>query len=371
MLFNTFKKNSTPAQSLNRNSDFKNLLDNLSTAIMLVDEQLRVIHLNTACEHFFSVSLSYVGGQAIDTFFFESSEAFEKIHAAMREGTLYTKRKAIWKLANDQEMTVDYTVTPISDSKQLLFEIQPLDRLLQISRDEAMIASQETTRNLVRGLAHEVKNPLGGIRGAAQLLDREFNEEAGNAELKEYTQIIISESDRLRNLVDRMLGPRDITPFVSVNVHEVFERVLTIIKAETGGAIDIQRDYDPSIPEINGDVELLIQAFLNVARNAVQALKSQTDNTAPCITFNTSIQRQFTIGRNHFPLVCRATIKDNGPGIPENIIKDIFYPMISGRAEGTGLGLAISQQLINQHNGLIECTSEAGKTEFSIYIPLE
>lgn len=371
MLFNTFRKNNVLSQQLSRPSDFKNLLDHLTTAIMLVDEQLRVIYLNTACEHFLSVSLGHVNGQIIDNFFFESSEAFEKIQTAMRESTLYTKRKAIWKLHNGKEMTVDYTVTPIADTGQLLFEIQPLDRLLQISRDEAMIASQETTRNLVRGLAHEVKNPLGGIRGAAQLLDREFDDVSKNNELKEYTQIIISEADRLRNLVDRMLGPRDLTPFVNVNVHEVFERVLSIIKAETKGSIDIRRDYDPSIPEMNGDIELLIQAFLNVARNAVQALKGQADNTAPNIIFSTSIQRQFTIGRNHFPLVCCARITDNGPGIPQNILKDIFYPMISGRAEGTGLGLAISQQLINQHNGLIECSSEPGKTEFSIYIPLD
>lgn len=371
MLFNTFRKSQTLSQQLSRNLDFKNLLDNLTTAVMLVDEQLRVIHLNTACEHFFGVSLDHVYGQIIDTFFFESSEAFDKVHAAIRENAQYTKRKAVWMLNSGKEMTVDYTVTPMAETKQLLFEIQPLDRLLQISRDEAMIASQETTRNLVRGLAHEVKNPLGGIRGAAQLLDREFDDSTANDELKEYTHIIISEADRLRNLVDRMLGPRDMTPFEEVNVHEVFERVLSIIKAETKGSIDIRRDYDPSIPEFKGDIELLIQAFLNVARNAVQALKSHTDNTAPCIVFSTCIQRQFTIGRNHYPLVCRARITDNGPGIPEKIIKDIFYPMISGRAEGTGLGLAISQQLINQHNGLIECSSEPGKTEFSIYIPLE
>ena len=371
MLFNTFRKKSPFFQQLSDNSDFKNLLDNLTTAVMLVDEQLRVIHLNTACENFFSVSLDHVNGHVIDTFFFESSEAFEKIQKAIHENAQYTKRKAIWKLHNSKEITVDYTVTPISDAQQLLFEIQPLDRILQISRDEAMIASQETTRNLVRGLAHEVKNPLGGIRGAAQLLDREFDNESLNNDLKEYTHIIISEADRLRNLVDRMLGPRELTSFVSVNVHEVFERVLSIIKAETKGSIDIQRDYDPSIPELNGDVELLIQAFLNVARNAVQALNSHEENTAPRLVFTTYIQRQFTIGRNHYPLVCCATIVDNGPGIPAAIIKDIFYPMISGRAEGTGLGLAISQQLINQHNGLIECSSEPGNTKFSIYIPLE
>ncbi|MGH1485628.1 MAG: nitrogen regulation protein NR(II) [Cellvibrionaceae bacterium] len=372
MLLGRFIKKSTDLQGImgTNTHDFKQLLDSLTTAVMMVDDQLRLLHTNPACETLLQISLNHVYGAHINTFFHESDNALEKMTKVLSDSSLYTKRKAKWRLHNDKYITVDYTVTPLIETKQILFEVQPLDRLLQISREEAMIASQDTTRNLVRGLAHEVKNPLGGIRGAAQLLDKELDEISNNPELKEYTSVIISESDRLRNLVDRMLGPRQPTNFEPVNIHEVLERVITLIKAETKGSIKLQRNYDPSIPDIDGDLELLIQALLNIVRNAKQALDNQSSNNSPTIDLGTRIQRQFTIGRKHYPLVCCITITDNGPGIPEELIQDIFYPMISGRAEGTGLGLSISQQLINQHKGLIECASEPGHTRFSIYIPL-
>ncbi len=370
MLLGRFLKNTTDLQSMmGVNPDFKQLLDNLTTAIMLVDDQLRLIHMNAACENLLQVSLNHVYGMPIESFYRESAKALEKVAQTLSDESLYTKRKVRWQLHNQENITVDYTVTPLSN-KQILFEIQPLDRLLQISREEAMIAAQNTTRNLVRGLAHEVKNPLGGIRGAAQLLERELDQISQNPELKDYTNVIIAESDRLRNLVDRMLGPRHIINFQPTNIHEILERVITLVKAETKGSIDIQRDYDPSIPDITGDAELLIQALLNIIRNAIQALSSDTSNNKPTLTLETRIQRQFTIGRKHYPLVCCISVIDNGPGIPDDLIEEIFYPMISGRAEGSGLGLSISQQLINQHQGLIECLSEPGNTRFSIYIPL-
>ena len=352
------------------NPDFKQLLDNLTTALLLVDKQLRLIHTNTACEALLQISLNHTQGENISSFFYETGQALEKVNSALNDNTPYTKRKAQWQLQNGNKITVDYTVTPLVDSQQILFEIQPLDRLLQISREEAMIASQETTRNLIRGLAHEVKNPLGGIRGAAQLLDREL-EQHQHTDLKEYTDVIIAESDRLRKLVDRMLGPRQPANREAVNIHKIVERVITLVDAEAMGSITLKRNYDPSIPPIMGDAELLIQALLNILRNAKQALEDQPENSQPTIEISTRVQRQFTIGRNHYPLVCCISITDNGPGIPQAIQKDIFYPMVSGRAQGTGLGLAISQQLINQHHGLIECNGEAGNTRFSIYIPLE
>lgn len=350
--------------------DYQQLLSSLNTAVMLVDDQLQLVYLNTACENLLRISLNQTHGATLSHLFYESDNALEKALKTLDDNTLYTKRKALWRLHDHNRITVDYTVTPLADTHQILFEIQPLDRLLQISREETLIATQETSRNLVRGLAHEVKNPLGGIRGAAQLLERELAQISDNPDLEEYTHIIISESDRLRNLVDRMLGPRRPIDFKSVNIHEVLERVITLIKAEAGSSVELNRDYDPSIPVIKGDIELLIQAFLNIVRNAKQALDNQQGNDNPTVTLSTQVQRQFTIGHKYYPLVCATTIFDNGPGIPENIIEDIFYPMISGRAEGTGLGLSISQQLINQHNGLIECTSEPGNTRFSIYIPL-
>ena len=349
--------------------DFKQLLDNLSTAILLADDELRLVYINTACENLFQISMDHVFGRPIKRFYYEADDALEKARQTLINDSLYTKRKAGWRLHNNNRITVDYTVTPLKDSQQIIFEIQPLDRLLQISREEAMIAAQTTSRNLIRGLAHEVKNPLGGIRGAAQLLGRELDE---SDELSEYTNIIISESDRLRNLVDRMLGPRQLLKLKPMNIHDVLERVLTLIKAETKGSIQLVRDYDPSIPEIEGDLDLLIQAILNIVNNAVDALRAAKNKiNTPTITLQTRIQRKFTIGRKHYPLVCSVIISDNGPGIADNLIEDIFYPMISGRAEGTGLGLSISQQLINQHKGLIECTSQPGNTQFILYLPLE
>jgi len=372
MLLGRFILNSTTLQSMmGVNPDFKQLLDNLTTAVMLVDDQLRLLHMNTACETLLQVSLNHAYGTSIKNFYHESSEAIQKVTNTLTDESLYTKRKARWRLHNKQRITVDYTVTPLKNANQILFEIQPLDRLMKISREEAMIASQSTTRTLIRGLAHEVKNPLGGIRGAAQLLERELDQISDNPELKEYTNVIIAESDRLRNLVDRMLGPRHIVKFKPTNIHEVLERVITLITAETKGSIALQRNYDPSIPDLQGDLELLIQALLNIIRNAIQALSADTDNTSPSVHIGTHIQRQVTIGRKHYPLVCCISVNDNGPGIPPALIDDIFYPMISGRAQGSGLGLSIAQQFINQHKGLIECVSEPGDTRFSIYIPLE
>jgi two-component system nitrogen regulation sensor histidine kinase GlnL len=356
--------------------DYKIILDNLTTAIILADGNLRLVYMNSACEALLQISLNNTIGNSIQYFYHEvedneNNTSLEKATATLKDDSLYTKRKARWRLANNEVITVDYTVTPLLESSQILFEIQPLDRLLQISKEEALIASQSTTRNLLRGLAHEVKNPLGGIRGSAQLLEKELEEISDDPGLKDYTNVIIAETDRLRNLVDRMLGPRHPIDFINVNIHEILERVISLIYAETKGSISLERSYDPSIPDIKGDFELLIQALLNVVSNATQALNSQPENSSKTITVTTRIQRQFTIGRKHYPLVACIIITDNGPGIPSDIIEDIFYPMISGRAEGTGLGLSISQQLINQHRGLIECVSEPGDTRFSIYIPLD
>jgi two-component system nitrogen regulation sensor histidine kinase GlnL len=351
---------------MNPTSNYKQLLDSLTTAVVLLDNRFKVIDINTAAESLLEVSLKQVAGISLGQYLHESIDALEKIRQSIEDRSQYTKRKARWRLHTGKRITVDYTVTPLNDEGQILLEIQPLDRLLRISREEALLASQETTKNLIRGLAHEVKNPLGGIRGAAQLLDRELDTE----ELKEYTHIIIAESDRLRNLVDRMMGPRQPLELKPTNIHEVLERVIAVMSAETAGKIHFERNYDPSIPEIPGDPEMLIQAVLNIVRNAMQALLEQ-NNPSPKIRLLTRIHRQFTIGRKHYPLVASITVEDNGPGIPQKIIDDIFYPMISGRAEGTGLGLSISQQLITQHRGLIECSSEPEQTIFSIYIPLD
>ncbi len=353
---------------MTKDSSYKQLLDSLSTAVIVVDDKLRFVHLNPAAEVLLAVSAARVLAEPLTAYFHESEAAVDALYDAHTRSISYTKRRAHWQLVHGEKLTVDYTVTPISESEMLLIEVQPLDRLLRISRDESIIAAQETTRNLVRGMAHEIKNPLGGIRGAAQLLERELHK----PDLAEYTNIIIEEADRLRNLVDKMLGPNQPMRAAPLNIHEVLERVAALIEVESNKDIQLIRDYDPSIPDLEGDKELLIQSVLNIVRNAMQALQENKtpDNTSGKITLRTRIQRHFTVGSIYHPLVCRIEISDNGQGIDAKFIEEIFYPMISGRAEGTGLGLAISQQLINQHQGLIECESVVGCTTFSIHLPM-
>ncbi|NHO85438.1 nitrogen regulation protein NR(II) [Pseudoteredinibacter isoporae] len=345
--------------------NYQQLLDSLNTAVVIVDPQLQLLHMNPAAENLLAVSRAQVANQSFLAFFRESDEAITTLQEALQKQNQYTKRRACWLLPNGNQLTIDYSVTPLADQDGLAIEIQPLDRLLRISREEALLSAQETSRNLARNMAHEIKNPLGGIRGAAQLLSKELDSES----LKDYTQVIIDEADRLRNLVDRMLGPNQPLQLTAINIHEVLERILTVIHAEVGNKVELLKDYDPSIPDLPADPEQLIQALLNVARNAVQALLEANIET-PQITLRSRVQRQFTIGQSFHRLVVRVDIIDNGPGIPDDILSHIFYPMITGRANGTGLGLAISQQLISQHGGLIECESEPGNTQFSIYLPL-
>jgi two-component system nitrogen regulation sensor histidine kinase GlnL len=347
----------------------KRILDNLSTSVIELTQELNISYMNPAAEALLQTSASRVLNTHISALFFEEEDNLRLLEEAAKRGHPFTKRETTLFLLTRESITLDYIVTPITDSQGkvfLLLELQPRDRLLRISREEDLMAKQATTQVLVRGLAHEVKNPLGGIRGAAQLLERELND----PELAEFTNVIIEETDRLRNLVDKMLGPRKLPERIETNVHEVLERVCTLLDVETKGSISLIRDYDPSIPEFNADPEQLIQAILNISRNAMQALKENSIQN-PSITFKTRALRQFTIGSQRHRLVCQLDIIDNGPGIPNDILENIFYPMISGRAEGTGLGLSISQSIITQHEGLIECTSKPGETDFTIYLPLE
>ncbi|SEA14629.1 nitrogen regulation protein NR(II) [Microbulbifer marinus] len=344
----------------------RQLLDSLTSAVLVLDDSLLLCYLNSAAEDLLAASSARVCGLPLADVVHESAAAQQALRSALASGEKYTVRRATWRLHNLESCTVDYSVSPVPELGLLLLEVQTMDRLLRIAREDALISAQETTRNLVRGMAHEVKNPLGGIRGAAQLLQRELPDE----ELAEYTQIIIDEADRLRNLVDRLLGPRKPVQLQPTNVHEVLERVAQLIDAECDGELKIRRDYDPSIPDVPGDGEQLIQALLNVARNAMQAIDESIGLHSGEIVLRTRIQRQFTIGKYHCPLVCRIEIEDNGPGIPEDIRERIFFPMISGRAEGSGLGLSISQNIINQHRGLIKCDSHPGQSVFQIYLPL-
>jgi two-component system nitrogen regulation sensor histidine kinase GlnL len=316
------------------------LLDNLTTATLLLNAELRLEYMNPAAEMLLAISGQRSHGQFISELFTESAEALNSLRQAVEHAHPFTKREAMLTALTGQTLTVDYAVTPIlSQGKTLLLlEVHPRDRLLRITKEEAQLSKQETTKMLVRGLAHEIKNPLGGIRGAAQLLARELPEES----LKDYTNVIIEEADRLRNLVDRMQG-----------------------------CITLVRDYDPSIPDVLIDREQMIQAVLNIVRNAMQAISTQNELRLGRISLRTRAMRQFTIGHTRHRLVSKIEIIDNGPGIPADLQETIFYPMVSGRPDGTGLGLAITQNIISQHQGLIECESHPGHTTFSIFLPLE
>ena len=345
------------------------LLDNLSTAILLLNRELEVCYLNPAAESLLAMSAVRLCGNPVDILFTDNDNPIASIRDALESNHPFTQRQASLELPGDAHITVDFTASPMQadSARMLVIEMQPVDRLMRINREEALITTHDTTRNLVRGLAHEIKNPLGGIRGAAQLLAEDLGE---GSELREYTDIISAETERLCTLVDRLLGPTTMPKFVPVNIHEVLEHVATLAEAETRGSIAIERNYDPSIPELKGDRGQLIQAILNIVRNAIQALR-ESHQKHPTIKLITRIQRHFTIGKVHHKVICRIDIVDNGPGIREPLIDRIFFPMISGHSEGSGLGLPIAQSAINLHHGLIECENDRGETRFTIYLPLD
>jgi two-component system nitrogen regulation sensor histidine kinase GlnL len=343
----------------------QDILDNISTGVLSLDAQLCITSLNASGEALLKTSAAQCLGSHARQLVMDPQQWLEKLQQVLSSNTPLTRRGMPLTLQTGQEIHIDLAITPVDnhDGSRLLVELQPVDRLLKISREEGMLHAQETTRAVIRGLAHEIKNPLGGIRGAAQLLARELP----NEELAEYTRVIIREADRLRDLVDRLLGPHQQLELEPLNIHEVLEHVRNLTQAETDNSITFIRDYDPSLPEIPADRIQMIQAVLNIIRNALQAA---TSPETCVITLRTRSRRQFTIGNKLHRLVWQVDIIDNGPGIPKEIEHAIFVPMVTGRAEGTGLGLAIAQSVINHHGGLLECKSEPGNTRFTLYIPM-
>ncbi len=344
------------------------IVDNLETVVMLFDRDLCLNYINPAGEVLFSASSrNMVGQKACDLMICPEAVIGENLQKTLDSNQPFTEREIVMPLPDGAEVTVDFSIIPLSDSGAandgLLVEIQILDRHVRITREEHLISQQNITRDLVRALAHEIKNPLGGIRGAAQLLEAELITD----DLKEYTGIIIAETNRLQLLVDRMLGPNKLPNHKALNIHDVLEHVRSLILAETT-LIPIWRDYDPSIPQLIADQDQLIQAVLNIVRNAVRALNI-TDN--PKITLKSRIARQMTLGLKRHRLVVRVDIIDNGPGIDPKTMEKLFFPMVSKSEGGVGVGLSISQVLINKHGGLIECQSEPGNTVFTIWLPLE
>ena len=340
------------------------LLDGLTTAVICVDQNLRIAGLNPAAESLFGVGRKHALQEPLTQVIPHFLPHTERLQQAIGLYAGFIERETRLSHNGNAWLTVDWTVTPFQDGKLrgLLMELLPLDRHLRISRDEMHSAQHQASRAMIRGLAHEIKNPLGGIRGAAQLLEREFPD----SEHREYTQVIIREADRLQNLVNRMLGPNRLPQKAALNIHEVLEHVRQLVQAEGQANASILRDYDPSIPELFADREQLIQAVLNLVRNAMQALMGEEDGT---VLLRTRAKRQSTISGQRHKLVVQIDIEDSGPGISPEMIERIFYPMVTTRPEGTGLGLPIAQVLIHSHGGMIECSSRPGQTIFSIFLP--
>jgi len=345
----------------------KSVLDSLTTGVLALDSDLCVTGVNAAAEALLETSEGRAIGQDAGKLVRDSEFWLDILQQVLEGGTARATRSVALTLQSGQEITVDVIITPTIDNKgafSLLVELMAVDRLLKISRDESLLHTQETSRAVIRGLAHEIKNPLGGVRGAAQLLAKELP----NEELAEYTRVIIREADRLRDLVDRLLGPsRELEPEL-LSIHEILEHVVNLINAESGNAVTIIRDYDPSLPEFPCDRSQLIQAVLNIMRNALQAASEPQQCE---ITLRTRAQRQFTIGQHLHRLVCRVDIFDNGPGIPADILPSVFAPMVTGRAHGTGLGLSIAQSIANMHGGALERESRPGETRFTLYLPMD
>ncbi len=344
---------------------FQQIVEGLSGGVLMFNHALKLDYINPAGEMLFEISAKRMRGLALEQVFPNNDALVIAMRDAFDTGRPFTEREILLTLQVMRTTLVDCSVTPLFDipqGKAMLVELNPTERVMRISREENQFSQSNAIRALIRGLAHEVKNPLGGLRGAAQLLERELPDES----LKEYTNIIIGEADRLRNLVDRMLGPNAVPQRVPLNIHEVLEHVRQLMEADVSDSIILKKDYDPSIPDINADRDLLIQALLNLVRNATQAV-----GESGVITLRTRALRQFTIGHVRHKLVCRVDIIDNGPGIEEHDIESIFYPMVSHRPEGTGLGLSIAQTLIQQHDGIILCESQPGHTVFSVMLPVE
>jgi two-component system nitrogen regulation sensor histidine kinase GlnL len=343
------------------------ILDHISTGVIALDQGLRVTAINSAAEVLLEASATRAMGAHASQLLVRPREFLQTLEQARDARATLARRGIALTLHSGQEIQIDLIATPMTAFEAdycLLLELLPVDRLQRISREESMLHAQETTRAVIRGLAHEIKNPLGGVRGAAQLLAKELP----NDDLAEYTRIIIREADRLRDLVDRLLGPHQQLVLEDTNIHEIIEHVRNLISAEVSNQLQISRDYDPSLPSLPADRAQLVQAVLNIMRNALQA----AEQPERChILLRTRSQRQFTIGALRHRLVCRVDIIDNGPGIPTELQQAIFVPMVTGRADGTGLGLSIAQSIINRHGGLLECESEPGNTRFTLYLPME
>ena len=344
-----------------------NSFDLLATLVAVVDQDGLVLFSNSALEDTLGISRRLIVGAGFADTFTEPSQLQNALEGA-RENEFAAMRYDAWlKRGGYEPLPVHVIVTRIEGTHEIVVEMVPLEQQTRQDREERLAEQAQTNKELIRNLAHEIKNPLGGIRGAAQLLEMEMQ----SPELNEYTQVIIHEADRLQSLVDRLLAPHRRPHTVGdVNIHEVCERVRSLILAEFPRGLRVVRDYDTSIPEFRGDREHMIQTVLNIAHNAAQALADRIAASDAVLTFRTRVTRQTTFGKQRYRLALELHVIDNGPGVPDSIKDRIFYPLVSGRDGGSGLGLTLAQTFVQQHHGTIEVDSVPGRTDFKILIPL-
>jgi two-component system nitrogen regulation sensor histidine kinase GlnL len=367
------------------------LLDSLVTSVFLLDRELHVTYLNAAAQTLLGLSPNQALGRRITEAVRGAESLLPLFERARQGGEGVVQRELAWPAPGGVDRILDCAVTEVvlgGEASGLLLEIEDITQHRRLTRENALLAQLGGSRLMVRQLAHEIKNPLGGLRGAAQLLERELLDPA----LREYTRVIISEADRLANLLDSMLGPGRPPAKQLVNVHELLERVYRLLRSEAQEDIAIERDYDPSLPAIEVDPNHIIQAMLNLGRNAIQALSGDgreasrsraesrevrtrgappTGAAALRLTLRTRVATNVGIGGRRHRLVASVQFEDNGPGVPAEIRDTIFYPLVSGRSEGSGLGLGIAQDLVSRHGGLIEFDSAPGRTIFVIYLPMD
>jgi two-component system, NtrC family, nitrogen regulation sensor histidine kinase GlnL len=346
-------------------------LDLLATLVAVVSPDGRVLHANASFENLLGVPRRAMLATLLADWLVDPAPMQETLAAVVANRIATGRFEAVLKHpggAAPELLPVHVIVNQTDSTERVLVELIEIEQQTKQDREERAATQAEANKELVRNLAHEIKNPLGGIRGAAQLLEMELE---GKRDLTEYTQVIIAEADRLQSLVDRLLAPhRHAHVVADVNIHEVCERVRALLAAEYPRGIAFKRDYDTSIPEFRGDREQLIQATLNIARNACEAMAERIGSGDAALELRTRIARQVTIGKQRWRLALELHIEDNGPGVPESIRERIFYPLVTGREGGSGLGLTLAQTFVQQHQGTIECDSVPGRTVFTVLIPL-
>lgn len=344
-------------------------LDLLASAVLITDPSGRIQYANAAAENLLDSSLKALARQSLATLFVNGEELAGLCRQAKAHRYADMRQDLTLERSGREPLHVHSIVSALEDGA-ILIELRANVQQLKLDREERILDQSQANKELIRNLAHEIKNPLGGIRGAAQLLELELPP-LHLTQLREYTQVIIKEADRLQTLVDRLLAPHRRTQILGdVNIHEVCERVRSLILAEFPNGLSIRRDYDASIPEFRGDKEQLIQAVLNIAHNAAHALATRVAAGDAGIVFKTRVARQVTLAKVRYALALDLHIIDNGPGIDPQIRDRIFYPLVSGRNGGSGLGLTLAQTFVRQHMGVIECESRPGLTDFRILLPL-